>query len=68
MPAPHPPHSLSCGWVLASRDDLAIADCSRALELNPRDDAAYNNRGIAFKNKGGGPRPLPAPFSDSLPP
>jgi tetratricopeptide (TPR) repeat protein len=32
--------------------DRAIADCSRAITLNPNDAAAYNNRGAAYKDKG----------------
>ena len=32
--------------------DAAIADCSRAIELNPGDAEAFNNRGLAKRAKG----------------
>jgi tetratricopeptide (TPR) repeat protein len=32
--------------------DRAIADYTRAIELNPTDAVVYNNRGIAFRAKG----------------
>jgi tetratricopeptide (TPR) repeat protein len=32
--------------------DQAIADYTKAIELDPKIAAAYNNRGIAFKQKG----------------
>ena len=32
--------------------DRAIADYTKALEINPRDAVAYNNRGIAYRAKG----------------
>jgi tetratricopeptide (TPR) repeat protein len=32
--------------------DEAIAECSKAIEINPRDAEAYNRRGIAYANKG----------------
>jgi len=32
--------------------DKAIADYTKAIELNPRDAKAYNNRGNAYGNKG----------------
>jgi tetratricopeptide (TPR) repeat protein len=31
--------------------DQAISDCTKALEINPRNAAAYNNRGIAYFHK-----------------
>ncbi len=35
-----------------NRLDEAIAFFSRALELDPKDHLAYNNRGVAYKKKG----------------
>ena len=32
--------------------DQAISDYSKALEINPKDTAAYNNRGMAYYRKG----------------
>ena len=32
--------------------DKAISDFTRALEINPKDEAAYYNRGIAYVGKG----------------
>ena len=41
---------------LASSDkqeyDSAIEDYTKAIELNPQDQKAYTNRGIAYGNKG----------------
>ena len=31
--------------------DLSIEDCTRAIELNPKYEMAYNNRGLAYKSK-----------------
>jgi tetratricopeptide (TPR) repeat protein len=32
--------------------DLSIADCSKAISINPDDAHAYSNRSVAFANKG----------------
>ena len=32
--------------------DLAIADYTRAIQLNPKYNVAYNNRGYAYNNQG----------------
>ena len=42
------------GIVHAARTeyDQAIADFSKAIELNPRYAAAYNDRAVAYTNKG----------------
>ena len=32
--------------------DLAIADYSKAIEINPHYDVAYDNRGVAYCSKG----------------
>src|SRR6476659_4167910 len=32
--------------------DRAIADYSKAIDLNPRDSNYYNNRGVAYRGKG----------------
>ena len=32
--------------------DRAIADYNKALELDPKDATAYNNRGFTYDNKG----------------
>ena len=32
--------------------DRAIADYNKALELDPKDATAYNNRGYAYRQKG----------------
>jgi len=32
--------------------DLAIADCNRAIELDPNLAVAYYNRGLAYKEQG----------------
>ena len=29
--------------------DRAIADLTKAIELNPKDDEAYNNRGLVYR-------------------
>jgi tetratricopeptide (TPR) repeat protein len=33
-------------------DELAIANCNKALEINPKDAAAYSNRGVAYYKRG----------------
>ena len=38
--------------MMLGQMDLAIATYSRAIELNPNNAGAYNNRGIAYKEKG----------------
>ncbi len=35
-----------------ARFDLAITDCSQAIELDPRAADAYLHRGLAFRDKG----------------
>lgn len=38
-----------CFEYIAKRDpDRAIADCSEAIRLNPKDGVSYNNRGRAY--------------------
>ncbi len=32
--------------------DAAIAECTKAIELNPKNDSAYNSRGLAYEAKG----------------
>ena len=32
--------------------DQAISEFNKALEINPKDSGAYNNRGAAYMNKG----------------
>ena len=32
--------------------DHAIADCSKAIEIDPHYDNAYNTRGVAYSEKG----------------
>ena len=31
--------------------DKAISDCTKAIDINPRDVVAYNNRGLAYLEK-----------------
>jgi len=39
-------------YVLTSQFDQSISDYSKAIQLNPNNAAAYNNRGAAWGNKG----------------
>jgi tetratricopeptide (TPR) repeat protein len=36
----------------ATSTDRAIADCNEAIRLDPKDDKAYYNRGVAWGLKG----------------
>jgi TPR repeat len=36
----------------SSNQDLSIAGCTRLIQLNPKDAAPYNNRGMAYNAKG----------------
>ena len=44
--------------LLRRYDDRAIADYTRAIEIDPRDAVAYNNRGIAYRAKGDNDRAI----------
>jgi len=37
---------------MKGQNDKAIADYNKAIELNPRDAEAYNNRGLAYSKSG----------------
>ena len=43
---------------IAANNDLAIAECTRALNLDPDDALAYVNRGLAYYDKGDHDRAL----------
>lgn len=46
-------YSIRCAEYNGKREyDRAIQDCTQAIRLNPSDDFAFNNRGIAFTVKG----------------
>src|SRR5882757_7363222 len=40
------------GHAINKDYDQAIADFSKAIELNPRSPSAYNDRAVAYTNKG----------------
>ena len=45
--------------------DKAIAACTRLLKLNPKNDVAFNNRGLVYNNKGDYDRAI-ADYSEAI--
>ena len=39
-------------WPEKRENDKAIEDCSQAIQLNPNDADLFNNRGLAYNDKG----------------
>ena len=44
---------------------IRLVDCTEAIQLNPRSAVAYNNRGLAYENKGDHDKAI-ADFTDAI--